>query len=111
MEEDESSELLPSEASDLLLKNEKDMERALKLISLLSNPTRLKMAYLLSQNELCTNDLERILGVEQTLVSHYIRAFKDLNLTTERKDGRRRFYTIKDNTILDFLNAIIMIVG
>jgi ArsR family transcriptional regulator len=97
-------------SSDPLLKNEKDMERALKLISLLSNPTRLKMAYLLCQDELCTNELEIILGVEQTLVSHYIRAFKDLNLTTERRDGRRRYYTINDKKILEFLDAIRLIV-
>lgn len=111
MVEEELSQLIPDKTGDLPIKNEKDMERALKLISLLSNPTRLKMAYLLSDDELCTNELEKILGVEQTLVSHYIRAFKNLNLTTERKDGRRRFYTIKDKTILDFLNAIRIIVS
>jgi ArsR family transcriptional regulator len=111
MEEDISSGILSDEAGELLVKNEKDMEKALKLISLLSNPTRLKMAYLLSQEELCTNELEGILGVEQTLVSHYLRAFKELNLMTERKNGRRRFYTINDKSILEFLNAIKLIVG
>lgn len=106
MEETVSSGLGPSEVRDLLLKNEKDLERALKLITLLSNPTRLRMAFLLSKNELCVNDLKRILGVEQTLVSHYIRAFKDLNLTSERREGRLRFYSISDKKIQNFFRAV-----
>ncbi len=106
MEYANSNEFLPGAAKELLLKNEKDLENALKLINLLSNPIRLKMAYVLCKQELCVNDLERILGVEQTLVSHYIRSFKDLNLTKERKEGRWRFYSIDDKKIQDFFKAI-----
>jgi DNA-binding transcriptional ArsR family regulator len=94
------------EAKKLLLQNEKDLERALNLIALLSNPTRLKMAFLLSKKELCVNDLERVLGVEQTLISHYMRAFKDLKLTKERREGRLRFYSIDDKKIQDLFRAI-----
>jgi DNA-binding transcriptional ArsR family regulator len=106
MKVDNSKEHLSSEFRDLLLKGEKDLERALKLINLLSNPTRLKMAYLLCNKELCTNDLERILNVEQTLISHHLRAFKDLKLTKERREGRWRFYSIKDKKILDLFRAV-----
>lgn len=106
MEESVSHEHFSSEVRELLLENEKDLERALKLINLLSNPTRLKMAFLLCKEEFCINDLERILGVEQSLISHYVRAFKDLNLTKERKEGRRRFYSISDKKIQEFFNAI-----
>lgn len=101
-----SNEHLSSEVRELLLKGEKDLESALKLINLLANPTRLKMAYLLCNKELCTNDLERILDVEQTLVSHHLRVFKDLNLTKERREGRWRFYSIDDKKIHDFFQAI-----
>jgi DNA-binding transcriptional ArsR family regulator len=97
---------LSEEARQILFQNEKDLERALKLITLLSNPTRLKMAFLLCKQELCVNDLERILGVEQTLVSHYMRDFKDLNLTKERKEGKWRFYSIDDKKIQDFFKGV-----
>ncbi|MFV2040614.1 MAG: ArsR/SmtB family transcription factor [Candidatus Hydrothermarchaeales archaeon] len=106
MSEDLSSEIISLGIKNMLRENEKDLEGALKLISLLSNPTRLKMAFLLSKEELCINDLNHILGVEQTLISHYMRAFKDLNLTRERRDGRKRYYTIEDNRMQDFLSAI-----
>ncbi len=107
MKEGESNEY-PSDddVRELLLKGERNLENALELIKLLSNPTRFKMAYLLCKRELCTNDLERILGVEQTLVSHHLRAFKEMNLTKERREGRWRFYSIGDRKIQDFFRAI-----
>ncbi|HDY74669.1 MAG TPA: hypothetical protein ENH51_06125, partial [Euryarchaeota archaeon] len=61
MSENLYSDIISSGVKDLLTENEKDLEGALKLISLLSNPTRLKMAFLLSKEELCINDLNRIL--------------------------------------------------
>ena len=111
MSENLYSDIISSGVKDLLTENEKDLEGALKLISLLSNPTRLKMAFLLSKEELCINDLNRILGVEQTLISHYMRAFKDMNLTRERREGRKRYYTIEDSRLQDFLSAIRIMAG
>ncbi len=94
------------EEIEFLLKSKKDLESTLKLINLLANPIRLKMAYLLCKKELCTNDLERILGVEQTLISHHLEAFKELNLTKERRAGRWRFYSIADTKIQNFFKAV-----
>jgi DNA-binding transcriptional ArsR family regulator len=106
MKERFPNEQFSKEAKNLLLQNEKTLEGELKLIALLSNPTRLKMAFLLSKKELCINDLETVLDVDQTLISHYMRAFKDLNLARERREGRRRFYSINDKKIQDFFKAI-----
>ena len=106
MKDNVSDEHPSREAGELLNKNEKDLERALKLIALMSNPTRLKIAFLLNTRELCITDLVRILGVEQTLISHYIRDFKELNLTRERREGRKRFYSIEDKKIQDFFSTI-----
>jgi ArsR family transcriptional regulator len=83
-----------------------DVGDTLKILSLLANPTRFKMAYLLTKGELCNRDLERILNVEQTLISHYLKDFKKLNLTQERRVGKWRYYSIGDSRITDIFNVI-----
>jgi len=89
-----------------IIGDKKDVENTLKILSLLANPTRFKMAYLLSQGELCNKDLEKILDVEQTLISHYLKDFKNMNLTKERRVGKWRYYSIDDSRIMDILNLI-----
>jgi DNA-binding transcriptional ArsR family regulator len=86
--------------------DKKDIDDTLKILALLANPTRFKMAYLLSNEELCNKDIEKILNVEQTLVSHYLKDFKELNLANERRVGKWRYYSIKDTRIQDIFNAI-----
>ncbi len=89
-----------------IIGDKRDVENTLKILALLANPTRFKMAYLLSHGELCNKDLERILDVEQTLISHYLKDFKNLNLTKERRAGKWRYYSIEDSRIMDILNLI-----
>ncbi|MFQ6136404.1 MAG: ArsR/SmtB family transcription factor [Candidatus Hydrothermarchaeales archaeon] len=104
-----SSELhksISDEITKSIKAHEKDLDEALKILTLLANPTRLKMAYLLSQKELCTTDLERILNAEQTLISHHLKDFKKLNLTRERREGKWRYYSIKDKKLRDIFRAI-----
>lgn len=95
-----------TDSENLLVNNADDLESALKLMALLSNPTRLKMALLLSERELRVNDLEKILKVDQSLVSHYIKAFKDMNLTTMRREGRSKYYFINDKRLKDFFSVL-----
>ncbi len=90
----------------MTLKDKKDIGDTLKILSLLANPTRFKMAYLLSKEEMCNRDLEKILDVEQTLVSHYLRDFKELKLTEERREGKWRYYSINDHRIMDIFKAV-----
>lgn len=89
-----------------IIGDKKDVEDTLKILALLANPTRFKMAYLLSKEEMCNRDLEKILDVEQTLISHYLNDFKKLNLTKERRVGKWRYYSIEDNRLMDIFRAI-----
>jgi len=96
--------------------NRKKLEKILKgqnvgqqveIFKLLSNPIRLKIAILLSHGEeLCTCDLEELLGCEQTLISHHMKPFKELDLVTERRDGKWKHYTLKDERVKKILEII-----
>ncbi len=93
--------------------NRKKLEKILKgqnvgqqveIFKLLSNPIRLKIALLLSNGEeLCTCDLEELLGCEQTLISHHMRPFKELDLVTERREGKWKHYALKDKKVKKIL--------
>lgn len=86
---------------------EQNTSEYLEIFKLLSNPIRLKIALLLScEGELCTCDLERILECEQTLISHHMRPFKELGLVTERRDGKWKRYSLKDEWVKKMLKAM-----
>ncbi len=85
----------------------RDIKKNVEVFKLLSNPIRLKIALLVSHSEgLCTCDLEEILGCEQTLISHHMRSFKELGLVTERRDGKWKHYTLKDERVKKILEII-----
>lgn len=83
-----------------------DIGQQVEIFKLLSNPIRLKIALLLSHGEeLCTCDLETILGCEQTLISHHMRAFKELDLVEERREGKWKHYSLKDGLVKRILKG------
>ena len=94
---------LPKEA---IKDAEQDLREALTLLGLLSNPLRLRIALLLSKDEMCTCHLESLLRAEQSLISHHLREFKDLALLNEKRIGRWRYYSLKDGRLKQMLCSI-----
>lgn len=80
--------------------------KTLKVLKVLSNPIRLKIAFLLLDGELCICELERILKKEQTLISHHMKAFKELNLVKERRNGKWRYYSLRDEKLREILTVL-----
>jgi ArsR family transcriptional regulator, lead/cadmium/zinc/bismuth-responsive transcriptional repressor len=88
-------------ASDLL-----DTESAATLadyFKAMSDPTRVRMLSALSRTELCVNDLTLILNMEQSAVSHQLRALRDWRLVRCRKVGRQVYYTLDLEHAPDFV--------
>lgn len=88
------------------LTHSKELSKALKVLRVLSNPTRLKIAFLLLDGELCVCELEKILKKEHTLISHHMKQFKDLRLVKKRREGRWRYYSLRDEKLKEFLMAL-----
>lgn len=65
----------------------------------LGDPTRLRIAYALSRDELCVCDLATVLGVSQSVVSHSLRALRQMRLVRYRKDGKIAYYSLDDDHI------------
>jgi ArsR family transcriptional regulator len=68
------------------------MEDTIRKLKALSDPTRFRIMMLLLQEELCVCELESVLGMEQSRISHGLRTLRDANLIEERRDGRWVFH-------------------
>ncbi len=92
-------------AGDAVL-DEREVEEMLKLFRLLANPTRLKIALLIRDRERCVCELERALGIDQTLISHHLRSFKELGAVEERRDWKWRYYRLRDERLKRLLTLL-----
>lgn len=61
----------------------------------LADPTRLNVLLALrAANELCGCDLAWILGRSQALISHHLRALREVDLVFSRREARMVFYSL-----------------
>lgn len=65
----------------------------------LGDPTRIRIAHALSREELCVCDLANLLGVSQSVVSHSLRALRQMKLVRFRKAGKIAYYSLADDHI------------
>ena len=72
---------------------------------MLGDPTRLRIAFALSRAELCVCDLAATLGVSQSVVSHSLRALRQMRLVRYRKSGRIAYYSLDDAHIATLLDT------
>jgi ArsR family transcriptional regulator, lead/cadmium/zinc/bismuth-responsive transcriptional repressor len=68
----------------------------------MADPTRVRMLSALARTELCVNDLTIILDMEQSAVSHQLRALREWRLVRNRKVGRQVYYTLDADNMPDF---------
>ena len=70
---------------------------------ILGDPTRIKIAFALSREELCVCDIANLLGVSQSAVSHSLRTLRQMKLVRFRKEGKIAYYTLDDEHIASLL--------
>ena len=83
--------------------NKKDFFNAASLFKALSDPTRVKIAYLLTLKEQCVCDVAEIAEVSTATASHHLRLLRDIGIASYRKQGKQAFYCINDETIKQLL--------
>lgn len=74
-----------------------------ELYKVLSDETRIKVLYLLSQKELCVCDLAFLLETSLPVISHHLRLLRALRLVRSRRDGKMVFYHLEDNHVLELI--------
>ena len=71
---------------------------------ILGDPTRIKIAFALSKEELCVCDIANLLKVSQSAVSHSLRTLRQMKLVRFRKEGKIAYYTLDDDHIANLLD-------
>jgi DNA-binding transcriptional ArsR family regulator len=71
---------------------------------ILGDPTRIRIAFALSKEELCVCDVANLLGVSQSAVSHSLRTLRQMKLVKYRKEGKIAYYSLDDEHITNLLD-------
>lgn len=96
-------ECVNQEAVDRLKNSMPRVDKLTHLFKVLADETRIKIVYILLQQELCVCDIAEVLGSTASNVSHHLRHLRNAHLVKHRKDGKMVFYSLDD----DHVKAII----
>jgi DNA-binding transcriptional ArsR family regulator len=82
------------------------------LFAALANPLRLRLLVALSRfGELSAGELQRVVGAEQSAVSHQLAALRLRDLVKVERDGRRMMYSLADQHVAHIVEDAIAHVG
>ncbi|MBN2909569.1 helix-turn-helix transcriptional regulator [Polycladomyces sp. WAk] len=71
-----------------------------QLFKALADPTRLKIAYaLVQEDELCVCDVANIINSSLATASHHLRLLRYMGLAKYRKEGKLVFYSLDDDHV------------
>lgn len=73
----------------------------------LSDPTRVRLFWLLCHCEECVINLAQMLEMSSPAVSHHLRELKNTNLITGRREGKEVYYKAADNEQSKLLHLMI----
>lgn len=73
----------------------------------LSEPTRIRILHLLSEQEYSVNQIAEKLSLLQSTVSHQLRFLKNLRLVKYRREGTTFYYSHDDEHVMNVLEQTI----
>ena len=87
------------------MKSAESVAALAETFKILGDPTRIKIAFALSREELCVCDIANLLGVSQSAVSHSLRTLRQMKLVKFRKEGKIAYYALDDEHINNLLDV------
>lgn len=75
-----------------------------KIFKALSDDTRVKIAYiLLQEEELCVCDIASIIDASTATTSHHLRLLSNMGLAKYRKSGKLVYYSLDDDHVKNLI--------
>ena len=87
-----------------LLPDEDALNRLAELFKVFGDGTRVRILYVLFEEEVCVCDIARLLGMTQSAVSHQLRILKQARLIKGRREGKTVFYSLADDHVRTLLH-------
>ncbi len=98
--------LLTSEAAEKAVQKipeKQTLTRMTELYKLFGDETRLRILTLLSEEELCVNDLAKLLSMTDSAVSHQLRVLRQGRLIQSEREGKAVVYALADDHVKQLL--------
>lgn len=85
----------------------KKLERAAYVLKCVAHPVRISIIDLLQQGErLTVSELQSILEIEQSLLSHHLTNMRDKGVVDMQREGKNVYYFLTDSTIPNIIDCI-----
>ena len=78
---------------------ESDLYILTEFFKMLGDPTRIRILFLLMEQDANVGDLAEQLGITQSAVSHQLNLLKSNKLVRRRRDGKMIFYALVDEHV------------
>ena len=82
------------------------VEASPRLLSIMSNPSRIHILKLLTQREWDVNSLAQHVNLSQSALSQHLKKMRDAKLVEWRQQAQTRYYYCQSNAVLKILDAI-----
>lgn len=79
------------------------LQNLAELFKVFGDPTRVRILYALSAQELCVCDIAKILQMTQSAISHQLRILKQMQLVKFRRAGKTVYYSLADDHVSTIL--------
>ncbi len=87
-----------------MLPRDETLTRLADLFKVFGDGTRIRILYVLFEQEVCVCDIALLLGMTQSAVSHQLRVLKQARLIRSRRVGKTVFYALADSHVSTLLS-------
>ena len=82
-----------------LLPDNRTIRDLSETFKILGDPTRLRIVFALSKEELCVCDLAATVNISVSAISHQLRLLKGMKIVAYRREGKMVYYSLDDNHV------------
>jgi ArsR family transcriptional regulator len=86
--------------------DERQLQNNTEIFKAISDPTRLKILYLLQDGELCVCEIINVLEKPQSTISHHLNVLKKAGFIKGRKEGLWIHYQLTNPKIIELLDNL-----
>nr|WP_282730821.1 metalloregulator ArsR/SmtB family transcription factor [Methanobacterium alcaliphilum] len=86
--------------------DQEKLENQSNVFKAISDPTRLKILYLLQEGELCVCEINTALEKPQSTISHHLTVLKSSGFIKGRKEGVWIHYKLSNPSIIELIKKV-----
>ncbi len=86
------------------IKNENTLYDVAELFKNFSDSTRIRILYLLIDEEKSVSEIAELLNMNQSAISHQLRFLKNSKLVNNRREGKTIYYSLADDHVYNIIS-------